>query len=305
MSNLAKRAYGTVFKAIQRYDLSEWDCKPECDTPIYGVYHVFCDKGWQELVADQIRRLKDSGLYSATKRLYISCIVKDEAQADELMSLIDADKAELISVSTDPMKFEYPALEFIREKSGAEDCFIYYFHTKGISYYAGERTDRHFLALRRNIEAWRHMMEYFLFYKWQVAVNVLDEGYDTYGCYRLPPYPKKYYLYAGNFWWVRSDYVRRLPPFPGQRIATDRFIAEEWLYKAGPMDFSAFDTMADLYFVHMDEALYSAKRLPLGRWLRFVVRFNWVKTRKHLFGYDYKKKRQLKFQAIAKQGSPK
>lgn len=65
MSNLAKRAYGTVFKAIQRYDLSEWDCKPECDTPIYGVYHVFCDKGWQELVADQIRRLKDSGLYSA------------------------------------------------------------------------------------------------------------------------------------------------------------------------------------------------------------------------------------------------
>lgn len=190
MSNLAKRAYGTVFKAIQRYDLSEWDCKPECDTPIYGVYHVFCDKGWQELVADQIRRLKDSGLYSATKRLYISCIVKDEAQADELMSLIDADKAELISVSTDPMKFEYPALEFIREKSGAEDCFIYYFHTKGISYYAGERTDRHFLALRRNIEAWRHMMEYFLFYKWQVAVNVLDEGYDTYGCSACRPTPR-------------------------------------------------------------------------------------------------------------------
>ena len=71
------------------------------------------------------------------------------------------------------------------------------------------------------------MMEYFIFTKWRVAFNVLQDGYDTYGCYRLPPYPKPCYLYAGNFWWVRSDYVLRLPPFPKNKIATNRFIAEE------------------------------------------------------------------------------
>lgn len=299
---IATKACDTVMKAIQRYDLTPWEHAPETGRPIYGVYHVFCDKGWRELVNDQISRLKASGLYGATTRLYVSCIVNDDGEADELRRIIGQDdKTELISVTTDAMKFEYPALEFIRAKSATEDCLFYYFHTKGISYYAGEKTDSHFLRLRRNIDAWRHMMEYFLFYKWNVAVNVLNEGYDTYGCYRLPPYPKKYYLYAGNFWWTRSEYVRKLPAFPEKRIATDRFIAEEWLYKAEPKDFSAFDSMADLYFVYMDEALYASRRLPAGKWLRFVIHFNWVKTRKHLFHFDYKSKRQLRFQAL-KQG---
>lgn len=161
-------------KAIQRYDLTPWEHAPETGRPIYGVYHVFCDKGWRELVNDQISRLKASGLYGATTRLYVSCIVNDDGEADELRRIIGMDdKTELISVTTDAMKFEYPALEFIRAKSATEDCLFYYFHTKGISYYAGEKTDSHFLRLRRNIDAWRHMMEYFLFYKWNVAVNVL------------------------------------------------------------------------------------------------------------------------------------
>ena len=92
--------------------------------------------------------------------------------------------------------------------------------------------------------------------------------------------------------------MRRLPPFPEKRIATDRFIAEEWLYKAGPRDFSAFDTLADLYYVYLDKDLYAAKRLPLAKWIRFVWRFNWVKVRKHLFKYDYKTKRQLRYQVL-------
>lgn len=296
--NIASTAYNTVFRAVQRYDLSAFDYAPETGKPVYGVYHVFCDKGWRELVADQIGNLKASGLYDATMKLYVSCIVKDAAEADELRRMIGTDKVELISVKTDPMKFEYPALEFIRAKSNEEDCFFYYFHTKGISYYGGDRTDRNFLSLRRNIDAWRHMMEYFLFDKWRVAVNVLSSGYDTYGCYRLPPYPKPYYMYAGNFWWVRSDYVRHLPPFSDKRIATDRFIAEEWLYKGGPKDFSAFDSLADLYYVYADRALYASKRLPVFKWLKFVLRFNWVKFCKHVFKYDFKAKRQKRYQVL-------
>ena len=295
---IASTAYNTVFRAVQRYDLSAFDYAPETGKPVYGVYHVFCDNGWRELVADQIGNLKASGLYDATMKLYVSCIVKDAAEADELRRMIGTDKVELISVKTDPMKFEYPALEFIRAKSNEEDCFFYYFHTKGISYYGGDRTDRNFLSLRRNIDAWRHMMEYFLFDKWRVAVNVLSSGYDTYGCYRLPPYPKPYYMYAGNFWWVRSDYVRHLPPFSDKRIATDRFIAEEWLYKGGPKDFSAFDSLADLYYVYADRALYASKRLPVFKLLKFVLRFNWVKFCKHVFKYDFKAKRQKRYQVL-------
>jgi len=300
ISRAASTAYNTVARAVERRDLTQWEHDPHMATPVYGVYHVFCDKGWRELVADQIGRLKASGLWENTERFYVSCIVKDRGEADDLRRMIGEDKAELISVETDPMKYEYPALEFIRSKSREEDCLLYYFHTKGVSYYGGDRSDKNFRRLRRNIDAWRHMMEHFLFTKWRVAVNALQDGYDTYGCYRLPPYPKPYYMYAGNFWWVRSDYVRRLPPFPEKRIATDRFIAEEWLYKAGPKDFSAFDSLADLYYVYMDESLYASPKLPVLKWLRFVWCFNWVKLRKHLFKYDYKAKRQICYQVLRK-----
>ena len=75
-------------------------------------------------------------------------------------------------------------------------------------------------------------------------------------------------------------------------------MAEEWLYKGHPRDFSAFDTLADLYFVRVDRDLYASRRLPLLKWMRFVLRFNWVKLRKHLFGYDYKAKRRLRYQVL-------
>ena len=298
ISRAASTAYNTVARAVERRDLTPWEHEPRMATPVYGVYHVFCDKGWRELVADQIGRLKAGGLWENTERFYVSCIVKDRGEADELRRMIGEEKTELISVETNPMRFEYPALEFIRAKSREEDCLLYYFHTKGVSYYGGDRSDRNFRRLRRNIDAWRHMMEYFLFTKWRVAVNALQDGYDTYGCYRLPPYPKPYYMYAGNFWWVRSGYVRRLPPFSEKRIATDRFIAEEWLYKAGPKDFSAFDSLADLYYVYMDESLYASSKLPVLKWLRFVWRFNWVKLCKHVFKYDFKAKRQKRYQVL-------
>ena len=298
--NALSTAYNTVFRAVRRYDITPLDHDPVTEKSIYGVYHVFCDKGWRELVADQIGCLKRSGLWEKTSRLYVSCIVTDRQEADELLRLVGEDKAELVSVETDPMKFEYPALEFIRAKSHEEDCLLYYFHTKGVSYYGGDCKDRNYLRFRRNVLAWRHMMEYFIFTKWRVAFNVLQDGYDTYGCYRLPPYPKPCYLYAGNFWWVRSDYVLRLPPFPKNKIATNRFIAEEWLYKAGPRDFSAFDPLADLYYVYMDEALYTSDRLPVLKWMRYVWRFNWVKMCKHLFKYDYKAKRQKRYQVLHK-----
>ena len=176
ISKAAKTAYNTVFRAVQRRDLTPWEHEPGMAMPVYGVYHVFCDKGWRELVADQIGRLKASGLWEQTARFYVSCIVKDRREADELRRMIGEDKAELVSVETDPMKFEYPALEFMHAKSRDEECLFYYFHTKGVSYYGGDRIDSNFRRLRRNIDAWRHMMEYFLFAKWRVAVNVLQGG---------------------------------------------------------------------------------------------------------------------------------
>ena len=66
--NALSTAYNTVFRAVRRYDITPWDHDPVTEKSIYGVYHVFCDKGWRELVADQIGCLKRSGLWEMTAR---------------------------------------------------------------------------------------------------------------------------------------------------------------------------------------------------------------------------------------------
>lgn len=295
--NPIKKIHDTISLAFQRYDLSQWDIEPKEDVAIYGVYHIYCDEGWQVMVADQIASLKRSGLLERTRKLCVSCITMHDDDLEEIKRIVDSPKLEIIAHYDNPQKYEYPALDFIRRKSEGEHCLFYYFHTKGITYQALETDDREFLGFKRNIEAWRKMMEHFLFDKWRVAANTLTSSYDTYGSYRLPPPPKPYYLYAGNFWWARSEYVRRLPSFDLDNIS-ERFFAEEWLYQAKPKDFSAFDTMADLYYVYISPRLYGDKKPSLWEKTRFVVVYNARKFRKQILGYDYKAHYQKKYQRL-------
>lgn len=310
----------TLFHTTSKYDLSAWDKQPETSLPVYGVYHIFCDKDWQRMVEMQIRHLKESGLFAATTRFCVSIIARHDEDIQELRRIVgDDEKLEIISDSRDPRKFEYPALQFIRRKCTEEDCLVYYFHTKGITYQNFNTTDRKFNNFKRNIESWRQMMEYFLFDKWKVAVNLLSgdtlaeadgpqhtptcgERYDVYGCYRFPPPPMQYYLYAGNFWWARGQYVRTLPDFDESRMAGDRFFAEEWLFRGNPKSFSAFDTLADIYCVNMESCLYRSDRKATW-WakLRFTLRYNFVKLCRHGFGYDYKTVCQKRYQRLSKE----
>lgn len=307
----------TVFHTTSKYDLSLWDCQPKTNLPIYGVYHIFCDKDWQKMVTMQVEHLKASGLFGATKKLYVSVIARNEDDIKELHRIVgDEDKLEIVSDCREPRKFEYPALQFLRRKSIEEDCLVYYFHTKGITYQNFNTSDRKFNNFKRNIESWRQMMEYFLFDKWRVAVNLLSgnivakadgpqrkplvgERFDVYGCYRFPPPPMQYYLYAGNFWWARALYIRTLPDFDESRMADDRFFAEEWLFRGSPKSFSAFDTLADIYCVNMEPALYRSDMKPtLCSRIKFMLRYNFVKLCRHGFGYDYKEVCQRRYQKI-------
>lgn len=296
--NPIKKLHDTVSLAFQRYDLSSWNKEPDGDVAIYGVYHIYCDKGWQSMVADQIATLKRSGLLERTRKLYISCITKSDNELREIVDIIDFPKAEIIAHYNNPEKFEYPALDFIKRKSEEDEhCLFYYFHTKGITYQSLTTNDREFSNFKRNIEAWRKMMEYFLFDKWRVAVNTLSADFDTYGSYRLPPPPRPYYLYAGNFWWARSEYIKRLPSFDLNNIK-ERFFAEEWLYRANPHDFSAFDTMADLYYVYISPKLYGDEQPSWWEKTKFVIIYNARKFRKQILGYDYKAHYQKKYQRL-------
>lgn len=156
--------------------------------------------------------------------------------------------------------------------------------------------DKQFMSFRSKIDAWRELLEYFVFYKWKVAVNVLSEGYDTYGCYRWPP--KKHKMYSGSFWWARTDFIRTLPCFDSNIIANNRFYSETWLFERPNKQFSAFDSIVDFYFVHVPHSIYMEKHPPLKDIFRFVATYNFRKIAKHLFGYNYKKVNQKRFQKL-------
>ena len=82
--NLLNSLYRTLFHTYERYDLSPWQHTPTNTRPIYGVYHVFCARGWQRLVADQYCHLKRSGLLEHTDKLFVSCIIFQETDVEEL-----------------------------------------------------------------------------------------------------------------------------------------------------------------------------------------------------------------------------
>lgn len=296
MKNIVARVYDTLFHVYKKRDLQQWDVAPLSTRPIYGVYHVYCDIGWERLVIKQIESLKSSGLFDATTTFYVSCITSHENDVNKLKEIIDSDKLQIISVTDNPLKYEYPALEFIKTLSNAEDCMIYYFHTKGISYQTSDCTDRSFLSFKKKIVAWCELMEYFVFFKWNIAVNALSSGYDTYGCYIWPP--RKHKMYSGSYWWANSLYIRTLPDFKDSVIAHDRFYSETWLFENTHKFFSAFDTTVDLYYVRIPRSVYVKGKTKLVDKFKFVIMYNYRKILKHVFGYNYKKICQNRFQKL-------
>ena len=300
MPSFLQRAYTSLFRVSVRKDLTPWMHVSPKKQHIYGVYHLYCEKGWQTMVHEQLQRWLASGLMQVSDKLFISIISlheEDRPLLDKELSVIPKDKVEVICFTNDPLVYEYPAIDFIYAKSKEDPtALFYYFHTKGITYQSLDSNDRVFKKFYQKITSWRHMMEYFIIDKWQVAVNVLNDGYETYGCYLFPPFVNG--MYAGNFWWTRADYFSKLDALDNKTKATNRFKAEECLLSKSRKPFSAFDTVADLYFVNITPDIYSSEHHSIGASLRFFLIYTFRKYQKKWFGYSYKKHCQDRFQKL-------
>lgn len=304
MTSILKRIYKSTIGIYERKDLTSWNTTSTSTVPIYGIYHIFCDANWEEMVCEQMKHLCQSGLFDVSKKLYISCIARNDEDVKKLKQILvsftsnHAEKIEFVALTTTPTHFEFPALDYMFEKSQKEDFYFYYFHTKGITYQSLSNTnDKEYLGFVGKIIAWRRMMEYFLMDKWQVAVNVLKAGYDTYGCYLFPPFKNK--MYAGNFWWTKSAYFRSLNVLDEETKLHNRFMAEEWLLsKPDAKSFSAFDTVADLYFVEIPPSLYQDGKHSIYDALKFCIIYTFRKYQRKWFGYSYKKHCQERFQQL-------
>lgn len=265
--------YNLVFHIYHRKDLRELDYAPKDHKKIYGLYHIYCVNEWEALVKEQISALAQSGLYEKMDALYISCIVSKDEDTESIQNIVGRKKCKIISKEYDGKKYEFPALDFIFNMSQKEDFLVFYFHTKGISCSLSGNE-----KARKNAIAWRKMMEYFNFEKYQVAINVL-KSFDTYGaCIR--EYQSTTF-YDGNFWWSKSSYIKTLPQITEEN-RKNRYWAEHWICLKTVNRFSAFDVRCGLSAVFLPDFLYrSDKRLKIVSLLRFFICHNLDKIHWH------------------------
>ena len=110
------------------------------------------------------------------------------------------------NVGEQPNLYEGQTLAKIYEHCLEDDGYVFYFHNKGMSSYTTH--------IPGAIKDWRHYMQYFNIEKWEDCIAKLDEGYDCCGVDWVERHDIKLDFvvqhYAGNFWWARNDYIRKL-----------------------------------------------------------------------------------------------
>lgn len=191
---------------------------------IHLFWHICTINHWRVVIAEQLARLKRSGLYDAAASIQC-CVVGPEKFVPE------DKKIQVLSYDDDRRKWEWPTLVAMRDFClGSPNAKIFYFHTKGISLKG--RGDAITPARAIRSADWRYLMEYFLIDHFQDCVDLLDQvdvcgvnfrggGGQNVWLYRVPHF-------AGNFWWAKGSYVAGLPVVT-LALAKERTEAEFWV----------------------------------------------------------------------------
>lgn len=196
---------------------------------ILGFYHLLLINHWVETFSQQMKCMVDSGLYDVTDKIYIGCLGRNY-EHDKLKILAsDFPKIEIVSHSQDVRQYEFITLKILKHKVDTEDLFYgFYIHTKGISWPLKKLEWAY-----RGGQVWLAYMNYYNITRWKDCVQKLDEGYDACGVKLIGADKSPAYRlhYSGNFWWISSEYAKRLPPIESLNL-NDRFQAEFYICSA-------------------------------------------------------------------------
>ena len=194
---------------------------------IIGYIHV-CQKGeWRrsfKMLLDAIRKF---GLYERSEQIRLGIVNEEGVIIDD--PLLNDPKLSVVYTGLSA-EYERPTLLHMRERSLEEsDTYYYYLHTKGIRWFG--------TAKESFIIDWIELMLYWNIELWKKAVEKL-ERYDTYGCNYLEWGKKETFRshYSGNFWWAKSEHVKRLPC----KIGENYIAPENWILSIHSNNFCVY-----------------------------------------------------------------
>lgn len=185
-------------------------------------YHLWADGHWKVPVHEHLRALRDAK-YDGEVHLGLVGTPENQDEAERYAAKFWS-PALLRVCARAPSGYEQVTLSALHEYVHRDDAapYVLYCHTKG--------------AFEESVprDLWRESMTQLLVRKWNSCVPML-ESYDAVGLHWLTAqeHPGRNIttpFFGGNFWWARTDYLRKLPP-----VATgSRFDAESWIGLENP-----------------------------------------------------------------------
>ena len=186
--------------------------------PIYVFFHI-CTQGnnWNKILTSQLKYIISSGLYDKCTTIWYGCscnmcvsLLKDYfAPYDKIKPLQNAMCNEVKSYENMTLN---NMIIFCRELLIDANCL--YIHTKGTT----ERS--------KSQNAWRDYMMHWLVKEHEISLELLNRGFYTVGALY-----KNFSIgrhYSGNFFWVKSKYMKNLPIIYN---ISNRYEAESLIFK--------------------------------------------------------------------------
>lgn len=197
------------------------------------VYHTYLVNQWKIQVAEQLKRLHDSGLYDAADKICVTAILAESTKEEALEFFSAFPKLEL---ELSELNYgEYLAIKKVRELAFKhQKAKILFFHTKGVfnnwtTFEGKEKSEEKI----RNSKAWRYCLEHFTIDRWQECVKLLDD-WDNVGVSCNGGW------YWGNFWWSSFKHISKTK----EPIHSSRWENENWLN-------SGISNVKNFEFYHM------------------------------------------------------
>jgi len=212
---------------------------------IYGFIHIGKMNDWERIFNSLLKNIQDSGLFSATKEIYIG------VSGD---TTFDTPQGTKLAICNPKIKDgEVETLKFLHEMSKKVNGNFWYVHTKG-SRWTKESHES------KCAESWRNYMEYFVIKNWSNCVKAL-KTHDACGVEWSPSEWNGKMLFSGNFWWARSDYISSIktPMVEYDPYDEYRYKAEFLIGKNNPKVknfFTAQPPTGNLYGIVLNPKIY-------------------------------------------------
>jgi len=221
---------------------------------LYNHHYLNDDGSWIYIFMDQMKQLEDFGLHDAMEVLSFTalgnqeqiklfrdiCSLYSKIEIHEIINNVTSDDlkdfASEKGQSENKFVFEIPTIKRMWDDAKTKDFFGLYFHSKGVTAFPNYFKKGE-VSTFENYFYWRKYLEWGFIERWETCVGGLYTN-DAAGCnFNYDPFPH----FSGNFWWVRSDYLRKLDDISDsvwwknnkQPYHLDRMVAEIWpLHKA-------------------------------------------------------------------------